>query len=325
MLITDSMRNVLGIKDETYLEEFRPIFEKVFMDRLNRKFENCKSKYRADLTQQGECGSPPLHCESHDFNQVQFCCEAIGNAEHELIVPALTDIFAGLKSEDPSAADKKVTEAMKFLLNTAVPAVDPNTLRPRLWGKTGTHVGFFGKNNWPHEIATALILVSKFSDLDNLLYNAGLVDELGNRVECVGGLPQKPKKKKRKKMQTKLGEKDLQANYYKLCKFLRKLTTEDSFEHRMKIWDEICCGDRSGSPCDSIEQRTNIVPSAFQELDTLDEEVGGDSLAHEFILNTGLLSGWGSIPCLSDTDSGEGSTGTGSPPVTQPDVPVHQV
>ena len=53
-LMTDSMRNVLGIKDTDYLEEFRPIFEKVFLDRLHKKFENCKSKYRADLAQLGE-------------------------------------------------------------------------------------------------------------------------------------------------------------------------------------------------------------------------------------------------------------------------------
>ena len=40
MLMTDSMRNVLGIKDDAYLEEFRPVFEKVFVERLNKKFEN---------------------------------------------------------------------------------------------------------------------------------------------------------------------------------------------------------------------------------------------------------------------------------------------
>ena len=54
MLMTDSMTNLLGIKDKAYLEEFRPIYEKVFLDRLHKKFENCKSKYRADLAQLGE-------------------------------------------------------------------------------------------------------------------------------------------------------------------------------------------------------------------------------------------------------------------------------
>ena len=52
--MTDSMTNLLGIKDKAYLEEFRPIYEKVFLDRLHKKFENCKSKYRADLAQLGE-------------------------------------------------------------------------------------------------------------------------------------------------------------------------------------------------------------------------------------------------------------------------------
>ena len=55
MLMTDSMTNLLGIKDKAYLEEFRPIYEKVFLDRLHKKFANGKSKYRADLAQLGEC------------------------------------------------------------------------------------------------------------------------------------------------------------------------------------------------------------------------------------------------------------------------------
>ena len=54
MLMTDSMKTVLGIQDAAYMEDFRPIFEKVFLDRLHKKFENCKSKYRADLAQLGK-------------------------------------------------------------------------------------------------------------------------------------------------------------------------------------------------------------------------------------------------------------------------------
>ena len=212
---------------------------------------------------------------------------------------------------------------MKFLLTTAVPAVDPNVLRGKLWNKTRTHVGFFGIKNWPHEIATAMILISKFSDLDNLLYNAGLIDEDGNRIDLGEGQPQKPKKKRRKKMHTKMGEKELQADYYRICKFMRKLSKEEGFEERMKQWDEMLCGDRIGISSSVVDQRANTVPSAFQQLDFPDDDVvgGSGSLAHEFIINTGLLSSWASIPSLSDSDSGEASTATGSPtgmpPLTQ--------
>lgn len=244
-----------------------------------------------------------------------------------MIVPPVACIIQGLQEVDPDKASVEIREAMKFLLNTAVPAVDPNVLRSRMWSKSGTHVGFFGKTNWSHEIATALILMSKFSDLDNLLYNAGLVDEEGNRIQVSEGVPQKPKKKKRKKMQTKMGEKELQADYYKLCKFLRRLAKEDGFELRMKRWDELCCGDRSGCPASLIDQRTNTVPSVFQQLDVPDDDgCNGDNLAHEFIIGTGLLSGWSSLPSLSESESEGAASRTsspeGRPPVTQPDVLV---
>ena len=107
-----------------------------------------------------------------------------------------------------------------------------------------------------------------------------------------------------------MGEKELQADYYRICKFLRKLTKEEGFESRMRKWDELCCGDRSGFSENCIDQRANTVPSVFQHLD---DEDGSNNLAHEFIMNTGLLSGWASIPSLSDSDSNTSSNGTNSP------------
>ena len=62
----------------------------------------------------------------------------------------------------------------------AVPAVVPRVLRGREWVKDKTtHVKFFG-SSWVFEMATALLLVDKFSDTGNLKYNLGITDERGN-------------------------------------------------------------------------------------------------------------------------------------------------
>lgn len=54
VLVKSAMTKVLGITDPDYMEEFFPTFAKMFMDRLTKKFENVKSKYRSNLTQLGK-------------------------------------------------------------------------------------------------------------------------------------------------------------------------------------------------------------------------------------------------------------------------------
>ena len=45
------MRDTLHISDPDYLEELFPWFSKLLMERLNKRADNVKSKYRADMTQ----------------------------------------------------------------------------------------------------------------------------------------------------------------------------------------------------------------------------------------------------------------------------------
>lgn len=175
---------------------------------------------------------------------------------------------------------------MKFLLNHAVPAVEPNVIKPKLWKKASTHIKFFGKDAWPSEMGTALTLIQKFSDVNNLLFNAGLIDSQGTSLAIGDGGPVKPEKKRRKKMHTKLGEAKLMEGFYLHCKFLRKLSEERGFEKRMEKWDAICCSDRATGVEDSINQPTNTVPRAYQELDIWD---ASGNLAFECMVSAGLL------------------------------------
>ena len=45
------MRDTLHVSDPDYLEELFPWFSKLLMERLNKRADNVKSKYRADVTQ----------------------------------------------------------------------------------------------------------------------------------------------------------------------------------------------------------------------------------------------------------------------------------
>ena len=99
--------------------------------------------------------------------------------------------------------------AMSFFLNTAVPAVDPAVTRKTWLRNETTHMLFFG-DGWAMEMATALVMLAKFSDLDNLRYNAGLTDEHGNLKNDVAP----PEKKKHKKMHTKQMDEELLAFFF---------------------------------------------------------------------------------------------------------------
>ena len=54
-LVKNSMTKVLHVTDANYMNELFPVFSKIFLDRLTKKFENVKSRYRASLTQLGRC------------------------------------------------------------------------------------------------------------------------------------------------------------------------------------------------------------------------------------------------------------------------------
>ena len=196
-------------------------------------------------------GPPPLTEETYRNNEGRY------------EVPAISDIKAAFHHPNPKEAPSALVKAMEFMLTLAIPAVDPNVMKDRLWTKgVTTHVSFFG-SAWKHEMATALLLVEKFSDVNNLLYNAGIVDDKGNYVSCGTDDPVKPAKKKRKKMHTKTESSLLARDYYMLCGYFLKLQKEQGFKERMAAWDLICCGDRGREPLQSRKARVDTMAAEF--------------------------------------------------------------
>lgn len=48
------LKTVLQVEDPIYLDEIFPFFARVFHKRLQKKMDNRKSKFRADVTKEGE-------------------------------------------------------------------------------------------------------------------------------------------------------------------------------------------------------------------------------------------------------------------------------
>lgn len=48
------LKTVLQVEDPVYADEIFPFFSRLFHKRLQKKLDNIKSKYRADITQEGE-------------------------------------------------------------------------------------------------------------------------------------------------------------------------------------------------------------------------------------------------------------------------------
>ena len=237
----------------------------------------------------------------------------------ELVVPTKEHISEALRLTDiEHQAKDHHKHAMTFLLTIAVPAVVPRVLRGREWVKDKTtHVEFFG-NSWVFEMATALLLVDKFSDTGNLKYNLGITDERGNALPVVN---KPPEKKRRKKMHTKTEEKRLQQSYYHLCKFFQTLRSSSGFEDRMQAWDKMCCGERGrDNDEDLLASRMNTVPTAFQEQEGIED---GDYMIQEFLKSTTFSSIWSSLPSLVDSpdvSAGSDTSDQSTPPIaTQPD------
>ncbi len=216
---------------------------------------------------------------------------------------------------------------MSLVLNLAIPAVDPNVLKDRLWTKgVTTHVSFFG-SAWKHEMATALLLIEKFSDVNNLLYNAGIIDDDGNYVTCGSDDPVKPVKKKRKKMQTKTESGLLARDYYMLCGYFHQMQKGEGFKERMAAWDLLCCGDRGREPLQTRKDRVDTMAAEFGHSDTAPDYflaflrdsdlemafAGVPSPAHGYTTPT-----QGGMPHLSAR-----STPSTTPPLaSQPETPV---
>ena len=308
-IVKDAIKDILRVTDPDYIDELFPWFCKLFMERLNKRADNIKSKYRADVTQL--CEQTSYRLRANRVLPASLTCHFLllsVKDDMNLEVPTHDFILDCFAMGNPSGnwTDEQKT-AMRFFLNVAVPAVDPAVTRKTWLKKKTTHMLFFG-DSWAVEMATALVLLAKFSDLDNLRYNAGLTDEHGNSKDNT----EPPEKKRRKKMHTRQKDEELSAFFFKTTIKLNSIRKRAGFEADAKAWDDECCDKRGKDTVAASSRRVNIVPEQAVE-PGLDSE----SLARDFLRENNLFEQWSFLDDLSSGSSSPDSTG-GMPPLHPP-------
>lgn len=227
-----------------------------------------------------------------------------------------------LEATRKSPTDNDVTDrdrdAMHLFLMVAFPSLDARL--DKLWKEGTTHMKFFHRT-YPYEVGIAFLLIAHFSDTENILYNAGLADEDGNLMEALDPSEvQKPKHKKRKKMQTTKNSLEHQKAYYNFVKLIKAEMKSPGFAERMEAWDkEICdkirCKKGGGTPTGSNPTtRVNTAPVDY--LNSRNSGYSEHSEADEFFQESGLFPSFS----LGSTASVSSASSAGSPPPlgTQP-------
>ena len=91
----------------------------------------------------------------------------------------------------------EMKSAMRFFLKTVIPSVDPDVGKKQEWGRKLTLREKF-KDCWHYEVATGLLVLDRYSDLENLTHNANLPKSVPDLV-----MNGQNNKKKRKEMKRK--------------------------------------------------------------------------------------------------------------------------
>ena len=139
-------------------------------------------------------------------------------------IPALEVIYAAIREKHP---DQKETppeqvRAMKLVFDLALPRVVTGLQKKRTKDHTKLHMEHLPGDRWIWEVSTAIHMLHCYSNMENIEKNLG-----------------KEGPRSRKRADAKL---DFAAEYFGVCKQIRKFTTEEDFPKRMEKWDEITCG-----------------------------------------------------------------------------------
>lgn len=156
---------------------------------------------------------------------------------------------------DFELATPEMKSAMGFFLKTVIPSVDPDVGKKQDWARKLTLREKF-KDCWHYEVATGLLVLDRYSDLENLTHNANLPKPVPHPV-----MNGQTNKKKRKRLQDKVQQDNLQKTYYQLCTELKIIEQQQGFSERMMEWENQCgtapLTKRARGPGD----RVNVVPT----------------------------------------------------------------
>ena len=154
---------------------------------------------------------------------------------------------------DVAQANQEMIKGMMFFFTVVIPCVCPDIASKK---DDSNHVAKFA-GSWDYEMATGLLLLREFSNINNLQHNVALLandSEDGHNTN----------KKKRKRLHTTKDRENLCFCYYKMVAHLKVIMKLPGFAGRMDDWDRKCYGEKNRSARRGPETRTNMVPLSHQ-------------------------------------------------------------
>jgi hypothetical protein len=172
--------------------------------------------------------SLPTLCSSAGTTRTEdFSGSALNIPDYKVVVEAMKRDYDGATTEEKND--------MTFFLNTVMPCVDPEVTHKYGSQEGKTHLVIFD-DCWHSEMATGLLVLKEYSRADNLIHNVTL--------NSTGG---EAKKKKHKRLHTKIDREKQFNYYYSLCNEMNDLRKQHGFECRMECWDKECFGNNNNS------------------------------------------------------------------------------
>ena len=154
---------------------------------------------------------------------------------------------------DLAQANQEMIKGMTFFFTVVIPCVCPDITSKK---DGSSHVDKFA-GSWDYEMATGLLLLREFSNINNLQHNVALLAHDSEDSHNTN-------KKKRKRLHTTKDRENLCFCYYKMVAHLKMIMKLPGFAGRMDDWDRKCYGEKNRSARRGPETRHNMVPLRHQ-------------------------------------------------------------
>ena len=198
-------------------------------------------------------------------------------------------------------ANQDMIKGMTFFFTVVIPCVCPEIASKK---DGSSHVEKFA-GSWDYEMATGLLLLREFSNINNLQHNVAL---LAHDSED----HQDNNKKKRKRLHTTKDRENLYVYYYKMITHLKVVMKLPGFAGRMDDWDRKCYGEKNRSTRCGLETRHNMVPLRHQG--NADDDIYFCNFLRD---NPSFVDVFSGFSTASPVSPSEGGSDTGSELATQ--------
>jgi hypothetical protein len=192
---------------------------------------------------------------------------------------------------DVAQANQDMIKGMTFFFTVVIPCVCPDIASKK---DGSSHVAKFA-GSWDYEMATGLLLLREFSNINNLQHNVALLvhdSEDGHNTN----------KKKRKRLHTTKDRENLCYCYYKMVAHLKVIMKLPGFDGCMDDWDRKCYGEKNRSARRGPETRPNMVPLRHQG--NADDEIYFCDFLRDNPSFIDLFSGFSTASPVSPSEGG---------------------